>query len=337
MFSDGSGKQGTRSSWLVSVVTNGIMLVLVVMGACAAEKAARTDHGEDGGGDKVAFTGARAMALLEYQCDLGPRPPGSETHRLLQEFIADHADSLRLAFARLCFELDDPYGTEAMQVCNLVISAGPAGGQRLWLGAHYDTRPYSDRDPDPERRSEPLLGANDGASGVAVLLHLAELLAAVSPPRGVDLIFFDAEDYGREGDLAAYCLGSTHLARTWQDFGSPLATGNPAGLILLDMVGKRGLSVPMEGYSLQAAGAWTRAVFARAAELGLAAFRAEPGRPVYDDHVPFLRAGIPAVDLIDFEFPEWHTTADRPEVCAPESLEQVGKLLTDIVYRPLDP
>jgi Zn-dependent M28 family amino/carboxypeptidase len=163
------------------------------------------------------------------------------------------------------------------------------------------------------------------------------LLAAKAPPRGVDLIFFDGEDYGREGDLAAYCMGSTHLASTWQDFGSPLASGEPEGLILLDMVGKRGLSVTMEGYSLQAAPSWTRAVFARAASLGLSAFQDVPGRPVYDDHVPFLRVGIPAVNLIDFDFAAWHTTADRPDVCAAESLEQVGTLITDIVYKPLTP
>ncbi len=281
------------------------------------------------------FDGERALALLVAQVDLGPRPPGSDALEELRRGVEAHADSLGLRFARLCFRRPDPYGPGELELCNLVISAGPRGGPRLWLGAHYDTRPVSDRDPDPERRREPLLGANDGASGVAVLLHLAELLAARPPARGVDLIFFDGEDYGRAGDLAGYCLGSRRLARTWRQFGNPLAEGEPAGLVLLDMVGEQELRVPMEAYSLANAVELTRAVFARAAELGLTAFAPEPGPAVFDDHVPFLQAGIPAVDLIDFDFPQWHTTGDTPAVCSAASLEQVGRLVTDLAYRPL--
>ena len=217
---------------------------------------------------------------------------------------------------------------------NLVISAGPPGGRRLWLGAHYDTRPRSDRERDPERARQPLPGANDGASGTAVLLHLAELLALSPPPRGVDLIFFDAEDYGREGDLAGYCLGSAALAAAWRGFGSPLAGGRPEGLIVVDMVGKRGLSVPMEANSLRFAAPWTRAVFERADELGLDAFVPVPGPAVHDDHIPFLQAGVPAVDLIDFDYPEWHTLGDTPAACSPASLEAVGRLLLDLCLRP---
>ncbi|MHB8080493.1 MAG: M28 family peptidase [Candidatus Krumholzibacteriia bacterium] len=280
-----------------------------------------------------AFSGARAMSWLRVQCALGPRNPGSPGQLRLRRLIKAHADSLGLACATSCFTLADPYGDGQLDVCNLVISAGPPGGQRLWIAAHYDTRPRSDRDPDPQLAARPLIGANDGASGVAVLLHLAELLAARPPARGVDLLFLDAEDYGREGDPANYCLGAAHLAAHWREFGSPLAGGSPAGLVLLDMVGKRDLAIPMEGYSLRQAGAWTRAVFARAAALGLDAFVPVEGPAVWDDHVPFLKAGIPAVDLIDFDYAQWHTSRDTPEACAPASLEQVGRLVTDLCYR----
>jgi len=281
-----------------------------------------------------AFSGARAMSWLRTQCAFGPRHPGSPGQLRLRRLISAHADSLGLPCAPVCFALDDPYGDGRLEVCNYVVSAGPPAGQRLWIAAHYDTRPRSDRDPDPRLAARPLIGANDGASGVAVLLHLAELLAAHPPARGVDLLFLDAEDYGREGDPANYCLGATHLAAHWRDFGSPLAGGSPEGLVLLDMVGKRDLAVPMEGYSLRQAGAWTRAIFARAAALGLDAFVPEAGPAVWDDHVPFLRAGIPAVDLIDFDYPQWHTSRDTPDACAPASLEQVGRLVTDLCYRP---
>lgn len=281
-----------------------------------------------------AFSGERALTLIRAQCDLGPRPPGSEALAALRGMILAAADSAGLPAVKLCFSAESPLDGGEIEVCNIVVSAGPAGGERLWLGAHYDTRPVADRDPDPALRSEPLLGANDGASGVAVLLHLIELLTAAPPPQGVDLIFFDGEDSGREGAPGTFRLGSQHLARTRGEFGNPLAGGTPRGLVLLDMVGERDLRIPMERYSLAHAPEWTRAVFDRAAGLGLTAFVAEPGRAVFDDHVPFLTSGVPAVDLIDIDFPEWHTTADTPAVCSAASLAQVGRLVADLVYRP---
>ena len=281
------------------------------------------------------FSGERAMAWVEAQCDLGPRPPGSPALEDLRRLIEAHADSLGLPCYRLCFQATDPWFGGPVEACNLVVSIGPAGGDRLWFGAHYDTRPVSDLDPDPARRHEPLLGANDGGSGTAVLLHLMEILAAHPPARGVDLLFFDLEDSGRPGDLSGYCLGSRHLAATWRDFSSPLAAGNPRALVLLDIVCQRGLRIGMEGFSLRNAPDLTRAVFARAASLQLTALVPEPAIAVYDDHVPFLQKGMPAVNLIDFDFPEWHTTGDVPTVCDPGSLEQVGRLVTSLALDPL--
>lgn len=317
--------RGAASPWVAAAAAFLLALAPAAPGARAAPPAPAP---------VPAFSGARAMTWLRAQCALGPRHPGSPGQLRLRRLIGAHADSLGLPCAQDGFRMDDPYGDGRLDIRNYVISAGPPGGRRLWIAAHYDTRPRSDRDPDPRLAVLPLLGANDGASGVAVLLHLAELLAARPPARGVDLIFLDAEDYGKEGDLANYCLGSAHLAAHWREFGSPLAGGSPEGLVLLDMVGKRGLAIPMEGYSLRQSEAWTRAVFDRAAALGLDAFVPQPGPAVWDDHVPFLRAGIPAVDLIDFDYPQWHTSRDTPEACDPASLEQVGRLVTDLCYRP---
>jgi hypothetical protein len=280
------------------------------------------------------FDGERAFSWLEYQCALGPRLPGGAAHAALQQAFAAHADSLGLRHAELCFTAHNPLDGASVRYCNVIISAGPRNGARLWLGAHYDTRPVSDQDPDPALRSRPLPGANDGASGVAVLLHLAELLAEKSPPLGVDLVFFDGEDSGRSQEPLTFCLGSRRLAANWDGFGSPLGGGTPLGLIVLDLVGERGLRIPVEGYSLQAAPGWTQLVFARATELGLSAFVPVPGPRIYDDHVPFLERGIPAVDLIDFDYPAWHTTADVPSACAAASLEQVGRLVVSFCYDP---
>lgn len=284
-----------------------------------------------------AFSGERALDWLERQVELGPRTPGSAGNRQLRDLILTTARDLGFAATPACLTVSDPLSGNDVEICNVVVTipAGEAGqANRLWLGAHFDTRPISDQDPDPARRGQPVPGANDGASGTAVLLHLMEVLAEQAPPTAVNLIFFDGEDSGPAGDPGGFCLGSKHLAASWQDFGSPLAGAPPRGLILLDMVGERGLEIPMEGYSRRYAPAWTTAVFERAASLGLPALVAEPGRAVYDDHVPFLAAGIPAVDLIDFDYPQWHTTADLPEACSAGSLAQVGALVLDIVRRP---
>lgn len=287
-----------------------------------------------GAAELPAFSGDRAFEHLVAQCDLGPRPPGSEANAKLREMILTAARENGLEVQSLCFEAQDPMSGDSLQLCNVVVSAGPAGGSRLWIGAHFDTRPVSDHDPDPGKRSQPLLGANDGASGVAVLLHLMEVMGESPPPQGVDLLFFDGEDSGLSGDAGGFCLGSRRLAATCRDFGNPLARGTPRAVVVLDMVGKKNLRIPMEAYSLSYAPEWTREVFRRVEDLGLDGFVPEQGPAVYDDHMPFLAKGIPAVDLIDFDFPQWHTTADQPEMCSGESLGLVGRLMVDLIYNP---
>ncbi len=276
------------------------------------------------------------MELLVKQTEMGPRTPGSKGNLLLRDTIINKAQQGNLRVSTHAFESPMPMGNSPVELCNVVVSAGPAGsesGPRLWLGAHFDTRPVCDRDPDLTLQGQPLVGANDGASGVAVLLHLMELMMADPPSVGVDLIFFDGEDSGLSGEPGTYCLGSQRLASTRGDFGNPLNGVHCEGLILLDMIGDRDLFIPMEGYSLRYAPDFTHRVFQRALDLDLPAFSMSPGPSIFDDHVPFLQQGIPAVDLIDFSFPHWHTTSDTPETCSPSSLQQVGLLVTDLVYR----
>jgi glutaminyl-peptide cyclotransferase len=281
-----------------------------------------------------AFSGESAFKYLEEQCALGPRTPGSEGNLKLREMIVSLAEEQGLSVGLQCLEIEDPLGSGPLEICNIIVSAGPSGGKRLWVGAHFDTRPVCDRDPDPAKRKLPLVGANDGASGTAILMHLIEILGKYTPQQGVDLIFFDGEDSGTSGDPTSYCKGSQHLANTWKNFGVPLATGEPVGLILLDMVGEKNANIPREGYSNRYAPAFCDRIFSRAESLGLDVFQNYPGASVYDDHVPFLQKGIPAVDLIDFDFPQWHTAADTPAICSAESLEQVGTLVTDLIFRP---
>lgn len=281
-----------------------------------------------------AFSGDRALELVRRQCGLGPRTPGSPGNAALRRLITETATRAGLSVVSDCFDAPLGPGGRAVEACNLIVSAGPAGGRRLWLAAHFDTRPWADQDPVAARRGQPVAGANDGGSGTAVLLCLLELMGRQAPPQGVDVLFLDAEDSGEPHDASGFCLGSRHLAGNLGTFTSPLSGATPRGLVLLDMIGGVGARVPQEGFSLEHAPDWTEAVFARAAELGLGMFDAVPGRSVFDDHVPFLGAGVPAVDLIDFDYPQWHTADDTPARCSAASLAQAGRLVTDLVYRP---
>jgi len=181
--------------------------------------------------------------------------------------------------------------------------------------AHWDSRPTADRDPDPSKRSLPVPGANDGASGSAIVLELARALADNRPPRGVILVLFDGEDYGaRVEDML---LGSRYFAQHYQ--GSAIEFG-----VLLDMVGDRSLRIPIEGYSQQRAPQVVTRIWNAATAVGSLAYVNERGPSVQDDHIPLLDAGIPCIDAIDMTYAYWHTTADTPDKCSAASLAAAG-------------
>jgi hypothetical protein len=269
------------------------------------------------------FVASRSWDALRTQVDFGPRVPGSTGHQACLDWMRQELGRLADEVEVHSFEMDDPYGDGTLSLTNLRASFRPAAALRLAIAAHWDTRPRADQ--DTVATDEPIPGANDGASGVAVLMEVARVLSEQGPPIGVDLLFFDGEDYGREGDPDHYLLGSRRFVADHPGF-------RPRALILLDMVGDADLSIPMEGYSLRNSPEWTRSVFGRARALGLSAFKPAPGPAVLDDHVPFLRQGIDSVDLIDFDYPQWHTHADDLDACSPASLHQVGRLLLSLIY-----
>jgi Peptidase family M28 len=269
------------------------------------------------------FDASRSWQYLKTQVEFGSRAPGSEGHAACLAWMQKELGGLADRLSVHSFEYDDPYGEGDLALTNLRAIFRPEATTRLALAAHWDTRPFADRDPDsPE---DPLLGANDGGSGVAVLLEIARQLAETPAPIGVDLLFFDGEDYGREGEPDHYLIGSRRFVADHPQY-------RPRALILLDMVGDKHLRIPYERYSATASPQLVQAVFERARALGLPAFQPVLGMAILDDHVPFLQAGIEAVDLIDFDYPQWHTLADDLEACSPRSLEQVGILLLSLVY-----
>ncbi len=277
--------------------------------------------------EKPIFSGQRSFELLEKQCSFGPRPPKSAAHDSLMQWLLSFLSALAdTAYLQRFAEKD--YEGEMMRMANVCAKFGSKHERRILLAAHWDTRPWADRDPDVANRGKPILGANDGASGVAVLLHIAELIKKNPPPIGVDIVLFDGEDYGHEGDLSRYLMGSKYFARNtvkpqW-DF-----------MILLDMVGDADLRLPKEQFSAtKSAPDLVESLWTRAKSMRLEAFADSIGIPIMDDHVPMAEIGVKAVDIIDFDYPYWHTLEDTPDKCSPKSLEQVGLLLVDIIYNP---
>ena len=203
---------------------------------------------------------------------------------------------------------------------NIIATWNETANSSIILGAHYDTRPEADADPDPLNRTKPILGANDGASGTAVLMELARVLPIENRSR-VELVFFDAEDSGGI-DGWNWIRGSAHYV-------SVLDTErikSISAMVLVDMVGDANLYLPKEGTSTPSL---KNLIWSIADHLGYGStFVDTAGGSVFDDHRPFLDAGIPAVDIIQVPFPSyWHTLEDTPDKCSAESLETVGRVL----------
>ena len=254
------------------------------------------------------FSGEEAMQHVRAQMAFGPRPTGSEASRRTAEYI-----QTRLRAAGWEAE-EQTFTYRGVPVRNLIGRAGQRGGPVFLLGAHYDTRLRADR--DPEASAQPVPGANDGASGVAVLLELARVLDLSTVQGEVWLVFFDAEDNGRL-DGWDWVIGSRY-------FATNMAV-TPEYVIVVDMIGDAEQDIYYEGNSdpLLREHLWTLA-----AELGYSAyFIPEVQHTLLDDHVPFLERGIPAIDVIDFDYPYWHTVEDTVDKVSPESLERVGRVL----------
>ena len=280
--------------------------------------------------ERPDFDGERALALAARQMAFGPRVPGTPAHDSTLAWMADHLRRSGARVAELPFTVRA--GGETLTGTNLFASFDTTASRRILLAAHWDTRAVADDDPDPSRRDEPVPGANDGASGVAVLLALAEVMREAPPPVGVDLVFFDLEDAGEPGyetDSTArpYALGSAAFVRDNPGY-------RPAYGVLLDMVGDRDLVLPKEGFSVQAAPEVVDRVWEAARRAGASAFVDRVGMPVYDDHVAFLQRGIPVIDVIQTPFPDsWHTTADTMDRLSAASLGQVGRTLAELIWR----
>ncbi|MBN1260722.1 MAG: M28 family peptidase [Anaerolineae bacterium] len=261
------------------------------------------------------FQGDLAYTWVLWQCDLGYRITGTEANRRAGDMILE---ALRMQGWSVREETFTYRGTP---VRNLLAWKGE--GPALLLGAHYDTRRAADR----ENPSIPVMGANDGASGVAVLLELARTLEFDKIENQVYLAFFDAEDNGQLNGWD-WIVGSQYMADHWGSQGEPALTA----MVLVDMIGDADQQIYYERHST---GALAEEIWDVAHDLGYTdRFFKESKYALIDDHVPFLEHGIPSVDIIDFDYPYWHTTQDTIDKVSAESLASVGRTLEVWLEKP---
>jgi len=274
------------------------------------------------------FSGAAAMRHLEAICKLGPRPSGSPGMDAQRAVVLQHFREAGADVTQQAFQIRDRRTGKPVHMENIVVSWHPDRLDRILIGAHYDTRPFPDRDPvDPQGT---FVGANDGASGVALLMELGRAMATLPGPVGVDFVLFDGEEYV-VGPRDPYCLGSNFFAR--QEVAARQADPSRHRYrcgVIVDMVADKDLEIWQEQHSVS----WpdtlpvVEALWATAARLGVREFVPRPKYTVEDDHVPLrMIARIPTCDIIDFDYPHWHTTRDTAANCSAESLEKVGRVV----------
>jgi glutaminyl-peptide cyclotransferase len=267
------------------------------------------------GASDLAFDGDSAYNFVLEQCALGPRPTGSEAGWATGDYLIAQLEGLGWEVVVHEFTFREVKGR------NIIGKRG--AGPVAMLGAHYDTRPYADHNPEGEREQW-ILGANDGGSGVAVLLELARILEVEKTDREVWLAFFDAEDRGNL-DGWPFSVGAGMLAQDLAATRLPELTPQPEFVIVVDMVSDADQQLYYEGFSNPQLNArlWTLAE-----HLGYKSYFVPTVKHhMIDDHRPFLEIGIPAIDIIDFDYPYWHTTQDTVKNVVPDSLERVGRVL----------
>ena len=318
-----------------------ILLASLVI-SCVLSGCRTNDTPSDGGDPQaeaapVTFNADSAYLHIERQCAFGPRVPGSKAH-------ADCASYIQREFGRYGLSVTLQHATvtawdgKNLPCLNITASYLPDSARRIVIATHWDSRPWADHDPDEANHRTPVLAANDGASGVAVMLEVARQLAELRPTVGIDFVCFDVEDYGAptwaEGpaDGSDWCLGSRYWSTHLPDGYRPLYG------ILLDMVGGADARFRFEYFSRRYAEAvlakvWGCAVTAGASDY----FLAEGGMSAMDDHIPMNeQARIPTIDIIADNgngfAATWHTVGDTPQNISRHTLKAVGQTLLQVLF-----
>jgi hypothetical protein len=299
-------------------------LMLLVLPGCPSA-------GQDAGGDNRVDSKAPPLSAdsafehIKTQVAFGPRVPGTEGHARQLEWMLQYLRSRADTVAEYPIAYTTTKGKQ-LQLTNVFARFNPAAEDRVLLVAHWDTRPTADQDQDAAKQAQPIDGANDGASGVALLMEIANVLARTKPPIGVDLLFVDGEDYGPTGE--DMYIGAKHFAANFAQSYRPLYG------IVVDMIADENPVYPVEANSQSSAPEVVDRVWRTAEQLGLGNyFRRTAQGGVEDDHVVLNQAGIRTIDIIDFDYPYWHTSQDVLAHTSPKGLGVVGAVLLELIYR----
>jgi glutaminyl-peptide cyclotransferase len=275
---------------------------------------------------KTAFDGARALEYVRTQLDFGPRVPGSEGHRRTGDWIVAQMRTRADTVIEQRFSHVTTAG-DTLPMRNILARIKPAATQRVLYVAHWDTRPISDRASNPADRATPVPGANDGGSGVAVLMAVADVLKSTPPTWGVDLLFVDGEDYGDFTVGRDVLIGARYFAQHL-----PAPDYRPLFGVVWDMIGDANLGIYQEGHSVRRAPEIVSRVWQTAADLGYSGyFVPRVGESITDDHLPLLDAGLRVIDVIDIEFAAHHTPFDTIDKVSERSLQVVGDVAVKLL------
>ena len=284
---------------------------------------------------KTPIDAERAFGYLKELCAIGPRVSATPGMAKQQKLLTTHFKKFGATVTEQSFQAQQLSQAQPVTMTNLIVSWYPERKRRIIFCTHYDTRPSAHEEP---RRNwnKPFLSANDGTSGVALFMELAHYMSDFPTGVGVDFVFFDGEEYIfnmaagglRGGDR--YFLGSEHFASEYKKNRLQLGFTYDAA-ILLDLFAHKNARLAMEGYSVRFAPKLVLDVWNTAQLLGAESFVREQGfhraNDVLDDHLALIEVGIPAIDIIDFDYKHWHTLADTPEQCSPEQMAEVGQVL----------
>ena len=322
----------------------GVLLGSLMLSCCGQKNTTKEEVSTPDDTDKrieaPTFNADSAYAYIERQVAFGPRVPNTEAHQRCADYLAGelerHGAKVYVQEAVLT-----AYNGEKLKAKNIIGAFQPEKSRRILLFAHWDSRPYADHDSDEANHRKPIDGADDGGSGVGVLLEIARQIQAKAPAIGIDIVFFDAEDYGTPEFVDEYkpdtwCLGSQFWAKN-----PHVPNYNAEFGILLDMVGSRGATFYKEGTSVQYAARYVEKVWAAARELGYGKyFINAQGGAIVDDHQYVIQGlRIPCLDIINYD-PNtrsgfgayWHTQNDTMENIDRETLKAVGETVLSVIY-----
>jgi len=294
--------------------------------ACGGERADAAGREAASAGAATEFDGAAALEAVRAQVAFGPRVPGTEAHRRAADWL--EAELRRRADTVIVQRWTHTTADgRQLPMRNLLARFRPADPRRVLYLAHWDSRPVADSDPDPTKRGEAVLGANDGGSGVAILLGVAEALARRAPEVGVDLLLVDGEDYGDFDTNTDVLIGSRYFADRLPEPGYAPLFG-----VLWDMVGDEEPVFKQEGYSVRGAPEVVQRVWSTAQRLGHGAVFSNLTVPgITDDHVPLLAKGLRVIDVIDLDYPWHHTVDDTVDKVSQRSLQIVGDVAVALI------